>query len=879
MQFFTGRSAYDKLVQNLYKSPQERDALIAELRGGSLRPTQAVALFLHTDPAIRTVGSDSLLAKADVASLIDIIDRGVANPAARNHIARLWPRLGPEIGQRLTDSLLNDKNPIRRRQAWEIVVLLSGEWRHRYLERAMTDAPAALRLPVLQRLLIERPAIQQIEMLLKFAMDDDQRVAAAALEAVSRMHDPRILELMVDRLARGDGTMREMARNWLRTAARENPTELRKRMIELLAAGEEATRHACVDIVLSSGDREEVLMEILLFCRNLVGWLRTRILETLRSFGEMVFKPACALLAHPDAEIRTAALVLAENFNDPRLVGPLSEMLHDPDWWLRISACDSLGRLRDERAVPALVEALGDPDTRWAAIDALAQIGSSVALKPLVALLQDTRPEIRLELVRAFSRFTDARLVPLLQQVKERDGSSEVRTRASEVLRDMQSRLQMTVEEAEHGTAAVLASSMAKPIDRLLAGIREQDCSDLHITVGEPPFVRSNGKLERMGAMAPLSAASTEQAVFSLLSDRQAATLREKGELDFCYAIPEVGRYRVNAFHQRLGWCAAFRVIPNLPPTFASLRIPGRLTELLDYHQGIILISGPAGCGKSTTLAALVNLINETKADHVITLEDPIEFVHPVKGSLVNQREVGTHTNSFSRALRAALREDPDVIIVGEMRDAETIRLALTAAETGHLVIGTLHTTSAYGTVDRVIKSFPPEEQSQVRMALSESMKYVVSQSLLPRRDGKGRVAMFEVLKGTTPVATLIRDNKLHQIPTMMQLGRQAGMQTVDQALLELVQGGLITGETAWRRADKPEDFESFCDPIFLRDSGVDTEAKTQEVEKPPSPGPRTEPGRPAQSPTQSGLREPGRPASPPSQSGLRTLPGAGRGK
>lgn len=841
MQFFTGRSAYDKLVQNLFKSSEERDALLAEVRGQSIKASQAVALFLHADAMVRSLGNDILLAKADVASLIEVLDRGIAVPAARNHIARLWPRVNHELAQRLTDTLLNDKNPHRRRQAWELVVLLSGDWRHRYLERAMTDAPAALRLPVLQRLLIERPAAGQIDMLIKFASDDDNRVAAAALEAVARLHEPRILELMLDRLARGDGTQREVARSWLKGAAKDNPVELRKRMIELLAAGEESTRHACVEIVLSSGDREEVLMEILLFCRNLVGWLRTRILETLRSFGEMVFRPACVLLTHADPEIRTAALVLAENFNDPRLVGPLSEMLHDTDWWLRISACDSLGRLRDERAVPALVAALNDPDTRWAAIDALAQIGSAVALQPLVALLKDPRPEIRLELVRAFSRFTDARLVPLLQQVKERDISSEVRTRASEVLRDMQSRLQMTVEEAEHGTAAVLASSMAKPIDRLLAGIREQDCSDLHITVGEPPFVRSNGKLERMGSMAPLSAASTEQAVFSLLTDRQAETLRKRGELDFCYAIPEVGRYRVNAYHQRLGWCAAFRVIPNLPPTFASLRIPGRLTELLDYHQGIILISGPAGCGKSTTLAALVNLINETKADHVITLEDPIEFVHPVKGSLVNQREVGEHTVSFARALRAALREDPDVIIVGEMRDQETIRLALTAAETGHLVIGTLHTTSAYATVDRVIKAFPPEEQSQVRMALSESMKYVVSQSLLPRRDGKGRVAMFEVLKGTLPVGTLIRENKLHQIPTMMQLGRQSGMQTVDQALLELVQGGLITGETAWRRAEKPQDFESFCDPIFLRDSGVEPDAKTQEAEKPGA----TQPPRP----------------------------------
>jgi twitching motility protein PilT len=324
-----------------------------------------------------------------------------------------------------------------------------------------------------------------------------------------------------------------------------------------------------------------------------------------------------------------------------------------------------------------------------------------------------------------------------------------------------------------------------------------------------------------MGGIGALPANVTRDALFSILNDKQRAALEAAGELDFCHAIPEVGRYRVNAFLQRRGWCASFRVIPNLPPTFADLRLPGRLTELLDYHQGIIIVSGPAGSGKSTTLAAIVNLINETKADHVITLEDPIEFVHPVKSALVNQREVGTHTVSFARALRAALREDPDVIIVGEMRDPDTIRLALTAAETGHLVIGTLHTTSAVATIDRLVKSFPPEEQPQVRMALSESLKYVVSQSLLPRKDGKGRVAVYEVLKGTMPVGNLIRDNKTFQLASMMQIGRNVGMQTVDIALMDLVDAGLISPEAAWRRAEKPETFEPLCDPGFLRERGV----------------------------------------------------------
>jgi twitching motility protein PilT len=334
-------------------------------------------------------------------------------------------------------------------------------------------------------------------------------------------------------------------------------------------------------------------------------------------------------------------------------------------------------------------------------------------------------------------------------------------------------------------------------------------------------MIRVNGKMQRVEELPPWGSDQIRDGVLSILEDRQRKIFLDTGELDFCHPVPEVGRYRANAFIQRKGAAVTFRVIPNVPPTFADLRIPGQLTELLDYHQGIIVVSGPAGCGKSTTLAAIVNLINETKADHVITLEYPIEFVHPVKSSLINQREVGRHTGSFARALRAALREDPDVIVVGEMRDVDTVRLALTAAETGHLVVGTLHTTGAVPTIERLIKSFPPDEQSQVRMALSESLKYVVSQALIPRRDSQGRVAAFEVLKGTFSVGNLIRDTKTFQIPSIMQIGRRFGMQTRDMALQDLVEAGLIAPEVAWSRADRPGEFEALCDPAFIREKNA----------------------------------------------------------
>jgi twitching motility protein PilT len=571
-----------------------------------------------------------------------------------------------------------------------------------------------------------------------------------------------------------------------------------------------------VEILLASGDGEEVVQEVLRFCKGLVGWLRARVLETLLTFGDEVLMPAVALLDHEDEDIRTAALVLAENFDDPRIVGPVSKLLKDDDWWLRISACDSLGRIGDKRAVAALVEALKDDDARWAAIDALARIGSKKALKPLAGLLRDDRVEVRTEVIKAFSCFSDKRLLGVLKSVKEKDPSSEVRTRAAEVLRDMAAKLDVDVGDAEEGTSAIQSSHLKNPIDKLLAKAREMGCSDLHITVDEPPIVRDKGVLRRLD-MKPVSKKMCSKSIRALLKPRQLKLLEEQGHVDLCHAIPEVGRYRANVYRQRRGLCAAFRVIPNLPPTFADLRLPGQLTQLLDYHQGIICVSGPAASGKSTTLAAIINLINETKPLHIITLEDPIEFVHPVKTALVNQREVGSHTVSFARALRGALREDPDVIMVGEMRDPETVRMALEAAETGHLVIATLHTTSAISTVERIVKSFPPDEQASVRMGLSESLKYVLSQQLIRRKDGQGRVAIYEVLKGTFSIGSLIRDNKTYQIPGMMQIGRNQGMQTVDMALMDLVEADLVSPEDAWRRAAKPETFEPLCDPAFLR--------------------------------------------------------------
>jgi len=314
----------------------------------------------------------------------------------------------------------------------------------------------------------------------------------------------------------------------------------------------------------------------------------------------------------------------------------------------------------------------------------------------------------------------------------------------------------------------------------------------------------------------PFTADQTLSMIKEILTDAQWEALEKQRQIDFCYFIPQAGRYRANVFLDHRGYSGVFRVIPERPPTVADLGLPAHLTEIADYHQGLVLICGPSGSGKSTTLAALVNLFNESRNDHVLTLEDPIEFVHPFKNCLVNQREVGTHTGSYARALRAALREDPDVIVIGELRDNESVSLALTAAETGHIVLGTLSSTTAGKAIDRVISSFPTDEQPQIRASMSESLKYVIAQRLVPGKAEHQQVACFEVLKGTTNVANMIRDEKTYQIQSAMQIGKSQGMQTFDDALRDLLQRGQITPETAYMAALKKEDFEPLVSKEFL---------------------------------------------------------------
>jgi twitching motility protein PilT len=343
-------------------------------------------------------------------------------------------------------------------------------------------------------------------------------------------------------------------------------------------------------------------------------------------------------------------------------------------------------------------------------------------------------------------------------------------------------------------------------ITELLAFSVKNKASDLHLSAGLPPMIRVHGDVRRIN-LPPMEHKDVHAMVYDIMNDSQRKVYEESLECDFSFEIPNLARFRINAFNQHRGAGAVFRTIPSKVLTLEDLNCPKIFKDISEYPRGIVLVTGPTGSGKSTTLAAMINHINENEYGHILTVEDPIEFVHESKKCLINQREVGPHTLSFANALKSALREDPDIILVGEMRDLETIRLALTAAETGHLVFGTLHTSSAAKTVDRIIDVFPAAEKEMVRAMLSESLRAVISQTLCKTKDGSGRIAAHEIMIGTPAIRNLIREAKIAQMYSAIQTGAGIGMQTLDQNLQDLLRRNAITAAEARGKAANKDAF------------------------------------------------------------------------
>jgi twitching motility protein PilT len=816
-----------RLANKDFQSVEERDALLARLATlPDVKARDVVWMLFRPDRAFRDAASKIIGRVRDPETLTAFVGEARGKPDAAFRAAagvlfsQPWPGMDAEIAKLLAPP------PKETKETAEIQEIA---------RRMLLEAPPSKALePMLWQLGMTGRTEDRVVFLTrlgaqdfddkalprwqKLATDADEVIRDKALEILATRAPMSSVPLFVQQLPNASYNTQQLLIDALTKAAATQPPSFADALLPLVASGDASTRTAVLKILLGMQDTGEIVKRYIRFSKTLAGFVRDRALESLRVFGDKILEPAIELLHDPDDELRSAAIAVATSFDDPRIVPATIALLKDPDWWIRIAAAETLGRLKDARAVDALVASLTDPDVKWAAVEALGKIADLRALPHLGRMLSDPQANVRIEVMQAIRNFNHPQVTQALTQMAQQDPERAVRMRALDILEELERRDHKGTDLNTARSGALAAQSMqGEPrLHTYLISTRNSGGSDFHLSVGQPPIVRIAADLLRAQG-EPFTAAQTELMLKEILTDQQWQTLVDHRQLDFCYFIPQAGRYRGNVFLDHKGYNGVFRVIPEKPPTIGELGLPPLLAEIADYHQGLVLICGPSGSGKSTTLAAFVNLFNETRSDHVLTMEDPVEFVHPFKNCLINQREVGKHTVSFARALRAALREDPDVIVIGEMRDNESVGLALTAAETGHIVLGTLNATSAPKAIDRLISSFPIDEQPQIRASLSESLKYVIAQRLLPAKEGRKQVAAFEILKGTSNIGSMIRDEKTYQIQSAMQIGRSLGMQTFDDALRDLLKRNQISAETAYMAAQKKEDFEAFVSPEFLK--------------------------------------------------------------
>ena len=697
------------------------------------------------------------------------------------HAVLDWLRRNPsDRNLSLVAEALDSPSPAVRAKAFSTIEASSSPRVVPFALKGLEDQEEGLRYRAVQ-LLARFPDESAIGPLLRHCHLDSSRVQDAAITALSPLlahADIRWNEDLIPLLSDANPRVRQLASRILRT---QEPRRVA-----------EAFLHAY---------------------QNTFGPMRDRALEGLRELGPQYIPAFLERDNDPDHHIAALASAVAVTIRSPEVVPHCIRYLEGDDWWLRDRAAHALGELRDERGFEPLVAMLSDSESNLSAAAALGTWGTPKALPALLEAYKKGTKDLRLEILDAFARIPDRAVPGLLAKIVQADPDVLVRDKAARLAEavagegSIDDAAERRNEFPEHDFAAKPQPTLAD----LLRHARAVGASDLHLSTGTIPHVRVNGTLVAL-PMPELTAAQLEEWIGPILSPERRAVFEERQQLDFCHKDATLGRFRTNVFLQRKGMSAVFRLVPFEVPNLADIGLPESLWELTTYSQGLILVTGPSGCGKTTTLAALVDRVNSTERCHILTIEDPIEYVHANKDSLVNLREIPLHSRSFARALRQSLREDPDVILVGEMRDLETISLAITAAETGHLVLATLHTTTASATVDRIINAFPADRQGQIRQMVSDSLKAVISQALLPRRDGRGRVAAWEILRNTPAVAGLIRDAKTFQIPTAIQTGAGSGMTLMDMSLLKLVQEGTVDPRDAWDRALRKEVFEPFLD-------------------------------------------------------------------
>jgi twitching motility protein PilT len=628
-------------------------------------------------------------------------------------------------------------------------------------------------------------------------------IRLAVLAVTESIAEDRVLPIVVDALNFKKIDIRTRAAEVLTNLALAGKVDLARTILWLLRSKDVNVRRMAVDISKKVGDPTgELAPRLLRHLRDEDWWVRERVMDALVAMaGRQLTRHLVAYLQDPSDIVRRYAADSLLRLKDPGSLGALVRAAQgDTDWWVRERAIEAVGAMGMREGVPYLLDLLArEPDLRRACVEALQAMRAGEAAPHVAALLPDADPEMQLLILSCLGDLDEpgqARAVQPLAQASDH----RVRAAARALL------LRWNLGNADAGSASNRGSLSL--LERLLVGLAEAEGDDLILASGMRPYIKKLGKVMPLGAHV-FSAEEVRALLAPSLTPKQQEDLAALRDVDFSLDVKsESLRFRANVFQQLPGTSAVFRIIKNKIPVLEELGLPEIVRSFAELKNGLVLVGGPTGSGKSTTLAGIIDHINRTSARHVVTLEDPIEVLHAQKKCLINQRELGTHTHSFENALRATLRQDPDVILVGEMRDLETIRFALTASETGHLVLGTVHTVSVDTSVDRLINVFPGGQQPQVRALLADTLRAVMCQYLLRRKDEQGRVLAVEIMVNNEAVANLIRKGKTFQIPSVIATSRDAGMQSMDSDLERLYRAGLVDAEDAYMKAAGKKNFE-----------------------------------------------------------------------
>ncbi len=649
-------------------------------------------------------------------------------------------------------------------------------------------------------------SVQTIAALERKLNSGPQSIRLAVLDVIESLDTDAVLPLLVEALGHRQLAVRARAAEVLGHVGASGKVDVARTVMWLLHSRDAEVRRYAVEVARQVADPANQLWpRLVAHLRDEDWWVRERVADALVDLaGQKLVRYVIPLLDTGTAPVRMFAVGVIRRLRAVAAIGALVRTAQaDTDWWVRECAIEAIGVLKDTRAAPHVAEiALKEPDFRLVALGALREMGARDMAPHVARVLGDEAPEVRLAALDCLERIGDnAQAIPVQRLLG--DPHPAVAERARKLLLRWNVTASTRAVDDEEGSA----------LDRLLLAMAGSGGDDLILVPGRPPYMKRLGRVEAIGEHV-LAADDVRDLVVPLLSAQQTDDIDRRRDVDLSYRVESDGtRFRANIFRQIHGMSAVFRVVRGSIPTLEDLGLPPVVHGLGDLPNGLVLIGGPTGSGKSTTLAALIDRINRSSSRHVITFEDPIEVVHPRAKGLVNQRELGTHTGSFNAALRATLREDPDVILVGELRDLATISFAVSVAETGHLVLGTVHTVSVDTSLDRLINTFPAGSQDQVRAMLAGSLRGVVCQHLLPRADGKGRALAAEVMINNDAVANLIRKGKCYQLPSVIATSRDQGMQSMDAELMRFYNAGVITADTAYAKAHDKKQFEALAPP------------------------------------------------------------------